>query len=206
MKFKVFTVQILFLLSIIGCSVYAEIYSNVDESIDFNKFKTFAWLPDKTDSTQRPYNNEIIRNNIRNYFGSSFASIGYTFNQDTPDVLLQLIVSVKDKEKVVVYAIYPPPYYYRRYYYGSIYYSPYPHYYYYRKGGYYQSPGYYAEKYNYVESSITLNVLDRKLNKLIWTGTAIGNIYDPSYINRDIHPAVEAIMRKFPHTKRNVSD
>ena len=58
--------------------------------------------------------------------------------------------------------------------------------------------GYCKETINYVEGSITFNVIDRKDSKLVWSGTAKGDIYDPAYINRNIHPAVEAIMEKFP--------
>ena len=58
--------------------------------------------------------------------------------------------------------------------------------------------GYCKETIRYVEGSITLNVIDRKSNKLVWAGTAKGDIYDAAYINRNIHPAVEAIMKKFP--------
>jgi hypothetical protein len=40
--------------------------------------------------------------------------------------------------------------------------------------------------------------VDRKLNRLVWSGTAKGDIYDPEYIDKDIHPAVLRIMKKFP--------
>lgn len=39
---------------------------------------------------------------------------------------------------------------------------------------------------------------DRKLKKLVWTGSAEGNIYDPRYIQYDVHPAIDRIMRTFP--------
>lgn len=52
---------------LIGCGVYNNISSDYDRSADFTKYKTFAWLPDK-DSSNTPYNNQIIRNNTINYF------------------------------------------------------------------------------------------------------------------------------------------
>ncbi len=39
---------------------------------------------------------------------------------------------------------------------------------------------------------------DRKLKKLVWTGSAEGDIYDPRYIQFDVHPAIDRIMKKFP--------
>jgi hypothetical protein len=188
--------SILLLLPILllnACSVYNKIIINYDDATDFSKYKTFAWLPDNTDTVNLPYNNSVIHNNIKNYFGQSFAERGYVFHSDSPDLLLRISVVDTKKEKTVVYAQRSDFYYYSPYYYGSTYYSPYYFNYYYR------SPGsYYTEKQEYLEGSITLEIFDRVKNKLIWTATAMGEIYDPSYINKDIHPAVCAIMKKYP--------
>jgi hypothetical protein len=43
-----------------------------------------------------------------------------------------------------------------------------------------------------------LNVFDRATNKLIWSGTAKKDIYDPAYVKKDIHPAVDKIMKEYP--------
>lgn len=191
----------LFAITILSysCGIYTEISVSSDASVDLSKYKTFAWLPDKTDTANSPYNNEVIRNNLKNYFGQELAERGYSVNLDTPDVLVQVIIVNKKKEKEVVYPTYPRPYYYCNYYYCSVYYSPYPYDYYYRHyNNYCYAMGYCKETINYVEGSITFNVIDRKDSKLVWSGTAKGDIYDPAYINRNIHPAVEAIMEKFP--------
>lgn len=187
------------MLTLLGCGVYTEISVTADENISLSKFKTFAWLPDQTDTINSPYNNEIIRNNLKNYFGQEMATRGYAVELDTPDVLLQVAIVNKKQEREIRYPIHPRPFYYCNYYYCSVYYSPYPYDYYYRHyNNYCYAMGYCKETIKYVEGSITLNVIDRKSNKLIWAGTAKGDIYDPSYINRSIHPAVEAIMKKFP--------
>ncbi len=127
------------------------------------------------------------------------ATRGYTTDLDTPDVLLQVTIVNKKQEKEIRYPVRPRPFYYCNYYYCSVYYSPYHYDYYYKHySNYCYGMGYCKETLKYVEGSITLNVIDRKSNKLIWAGTAKGDIYDPAYINRSIHPAVEAIMKKFP--------
>jgi hypothetical protein len=182
-----------------GCDIYSNISTNSDINTDFSKYKTFAWLPDQTDTADQPFNNEIIRNNIRNYFGKSFAERGYKIDLDSPDVLLKVVITNKKKEKVITYSDNPMPYYYCNYYYGSTYYNPYNFNYYYRNNlDFCYPPNYYTEKEEYVEGSIKLNVIDRKQNKLVWTGIARGDIYDPAYINENIHPAVEAIMKQYP--------
>ncbi len=176
-----------------SCSVYNKISSTYDETTDFLKYKTFAWLPDKTDTADLPYNNSVIHNNIRNYFGQSFAARGLKVDLENPDLLLRVSVVNKKQEKTTLHSQYPNSYYYYPYYYGSTYYFPYYFDYYYR-----YSNVYYTEKTEYLEGSITLEVFDKKEKKLIWTGTAAGDIYDPYFIYRDIHPAVIAIMKKFP--------
>jgi hypothetical protein len=201
MKNNIFTrfIGIITVIFFSGCSLYTEISVTVDTNSDFSKYRTFAWISDDMDTTNSPYNNEIIRNNIRNYFGHSFSERGYRIDLDTPDVLLQLVIVSNKKEKEVIYPTYPRNYYYCPYYYCSDYYSPYSFDYYYRYQGEYCYPfGYCKDKVEYVEGSITLNVIDRKQNKLVWSGTAKGDIYDPAYIHQNIHPAVRSIMRKYP--------
>lgn len=190
-------------LLLASCSTtYQTAYSNYDRSADFSQYKTFAWLPDKADTTSSPYNNEIIRNNIRNYLGQCLSNRAYSFNSENPDLLFQLVVTNTKKERVQTTA-YPNLYYYNPYYFGSLYYYPYYNNYYYR---YYPTYGAYSygiatsntQKIEYVKGAITLNVIDRKANKLIWIGTAEGDIYDPSMISKDLHPAVHSIIQQYP--------
>lgn len=197
------------ILAYTSCDMYTNISANADMNTDFSKYRTFAWLPDQMDTTNLPYNNEIIRNNIRNYFGKSFAERGYKLSLDSPDVLLRVMITNRKKEKVITYSSNPWPNYYCNYYYGSAYYYPYDFNYYYRyHQNYCYPPQYFTEKYEFIEGAIILNVIDRKQNKLVWSGVAKGDIYDPGYIDENIHPAVEAIMKKYPVkpiSKKNIT-
>ncbi len=191
------------IMVLVGCStIYNAVSTDYDRSVDFSQYKTFAWLPDKADTANTPYNNEIIRNNIRNYFGQCMSDRGYTFDGESPDILMQLVITNAQKERVIT--SYPSSYYYRPYYFGSFYYTPYPYGYYYRHYpsygyGYSGFPGYSTtQKQEYVNGSITLNFIDRKNNKLVWTGTAEGDIYDASHISHDLHPAVHSILNEYP--------
>ena len=193
----------IFTVMLFGCSAtYNAVSSDYDRSVDFSKYKTFAWLPDKADTANTRYNNEIIRNNIRNYFGQCMSDRGYIFDGESPDLLLQLVITNAKKERVI--SSYPSSWYYRPYYFGSHYYSPYSYGYYYRYYpsygyGYSGYPGYSTtQKQEYVNGSVTLNLIDRKANKLVWSGTAEGDIYDPSHISHDLHPAVHSLLNEYP--------
>jgi hypothetical protein len=192
---------LILLLSLIvpSCRVYDTISVDCDSINDLSKYKTFAWLPDIADTVNSPYNNEIIRNNLRNYFGKSLSERGFSVNLDTPDVLLRIVIVNNPKVLNVLHPPFPFRFYYSPYYYKSDYYSPYPQDYYYRNHSVTCDPqGYCTEKINYMEGSITLQVIDRLQNKMIWACTAKGDIYDPAFIKKSIHPAVIDIMKKFP--------
>lgn len=184
---------LLFLLT--GCSVFNKIYTDYDRTVDFTKYKTFAWLPGK-DTSNTPYNNQVIRNNTINYFTHCMAFRGMKANVDTPDVLLLLVVTSIQKQTTITKPLSPiapadfslNPYYYpypNAYYY----YSPYEYNYSYRSVMY---------EIDYTESTITLNVIDRKLNKLVWVGSAQGDLYDPEYLQENLHPAVYNILKNYP--------
>lgn len=194
------------IIMMISCSsTYNLVSSDYDRSVDFTKYKTFAWLPDKADTANTVYNNEIIRNNIRNYLGQCMSDRNYSVDLENPDLLMQLVITNAKKQRMVnsYQSSYPSSYYYRPYYSGSLYYSPYQYGYYYRGYGH-QSFNYSypstitTRKEEYVEGAITLNFIDAKTKQLVWTGTAKGDIYDPSYISRDLHPAVHTIIDEYP--------
>ncbi|MBI2268775.1 MAG: DUF4136 domain-containing protein [Bacteroidetes bacterium] len=197
-------------VAIAGCNIYTATYSNYDRSVDFTKYKTFAWLPDsgivtKKDSfTNTPYDNDIIRNNTKNYIIHCLGERGYRVQVDTPDVLVQLVLLNEKKERIVSYN-YSPSYYYSYYpnYYNHYYYPYYyPYYDYYTYYGWGLRSSYYGYtstyKETYVKGTIIINMFDRKLKKLVWTGSAEGDIYDPAYIMEEVHPAVHSIMKSFP--------
>jgi hypothetical protein len=176
-----------------GCETYISVYSDYDKTVNFNKYKTFAWLPDR-DSTSTEYNNQIVRNNTRNYVNMELAERGYRLNIDSPDVFLDLVVrNVKtETTTAVTQPTYTPGWYTCNPYYQ---YCP-PQY-------YYSYPYYNNYSTNYVtessvDGSITVNMIDRRQNKMVWTATATGNLYDPEYMEDNLHPAVFSIIEKYP--------
>ncbi len=180
-----------------ACNVYNQINSTIDPTVNFDKYKTFAWLADKADTVNSPYNNEIIRNNIRNYFSKEMSDRGFQINLEQPDLLLELAVK---NEPHTVRRVYQDDYYYNRYYFRSVYYSPFTRRYYYvfYPNYYYSNPNPRIEFDSHINNSVTLNVVDANGHKLLWTGSVQADIYDPSVIEKDIHPAVVKLMKQFP--------
>ncbi len=215
MKLKhLFPILILLPFFLVGCSVYSVVSSDNNNNTDFTKYKTFAWLPDK-DNSDNILNNQIMRNNIKNYFTHEFVdNYGLTANTKNPDVLIELQVTVIEKVKKDAHAVtksipiysygYPYPYnaYPNNYYSHHEYYSPQPNPYNYNSyiSGYRYQTNYIKDKHPYTESNITINMIDSKQNELVWTATAQNNIYEDETKNvkNDIHPAVHKMLEYFP--------
>lgn len=196
---KIFHLPVLVILLMMmtaGCSVYSEYYTNFDRDADFTNYKTFAWLTDK-DTTNEAFNNQIVRNNTRNYFSHCLGEMGMTVNVDSPDVLLELVVKSEKKEMTEHSGRHPSGGGWS--YYQNPFYYPFPIPYYYRHSyGYGYSCSYTDRNVEYAAGTITLNVIDRKQNKLVWTGAAKGDLYDPDLLSENLHPAVYSILKKYP--------
>ncbi|MBY0433488.1 MAG: DUF4136 domain-containing protein [Cyclobacteriaceae bacterium] len=234
MKTKSFIPVIALLLFVTGCAPYSVVSTDKDDATtDFTKYKTYAWLPDK-DNSNDLLNNQIIRNNIKNYFTHELVgNYGFTANTNTPDVLLEFQVTVINKVNTEEHPVtnpvpnysysypYPNNPYSQNPYSQNPYYTPQPNPYNYNGYGYnnnnfnnnnnnnnnnysgyrYQTT-YVKEQHNYTESTITINMIDRVRNELVWTASAqadIYNIYNESaYVKSQLHPAVHKLLKYFP--------
>jgi hypothetical protein len=199
---SIFTVM---LITLISCSAVRSIYTSYDMSVDFGQFETFAWAPDSSrteikETDANAFDNDIVRNNAKNYITHSLTKRGYLVDVDLPDLLVQLVLLDEKKEQIITYYThrYMGYYYYSPFYFP--YYYPYPHFYTWHAWSH--PPFWYHEATTYTKTfakgTITINMYDRRLKKLIWTGSAEGDIYDPSYIHFDVHPAIDGIVKEFP--------
>jgi len=209
-----FVVTLIILVGILSkCKTYDNVYSTYDESIDFAKYKTYAWLDTKKSDTINHYNNDIIENNAKNYIDREFLARNYVVSLDSPDVLMELVLLNEKKQETTAnpyncdnntYYNYPyNPNYDINPYFNNPYYNNYNYYYQQQFNSPYNSSvcDYSicnSQTIDYVKGTITINVIDRKLNKLVWTGSAEGDIYDPQYLQQDIHPAIKSILSQYP--------
>jgi hypothetical protein len=190
-----------FLIMLNSCSrkVYKDIQSSYDRSADFKQYKTFAWLPDK-DSTDSKTVFGMIRNNTVNYFTHCMGERGYTTNVDNPDVLLELVIKSEAKENknplydplsTTTVTIYSNPFLH-----------PLSNPFKYNKPFTYKyfnhPPADSSPKETYLRNSITLNVIDRVKQKIVWSGTANGDLYDSAYLQMNLHPVVYDILEQYP--------
>lgn len=199
------------LLVLAGCGqkMYRDIQSNHDRSADFKQYKTFAWLPDNDSGDTKTFFSRM-RNNTVNYFTHCMGERGYKVNIDNPDVLLELIIKSVTKEKEN--PLLPKPFSTNT---VTTYANPYLHPlsnpFKFNKPFTYKYFNYPLEKQlpkeTYLKNSITLNVIDRVNQKIVWTGTAKADLYDTAYLQMNLHPVVYDILEQYPvksnHKHRN---
>lgn len=200
--YKPLIVSVILFTAFISCNrkIYKDIQSNYDKSADFKQYKTFAWLPDK-DSADAKTVFGLMRNNTINYFTHCMAERGYKADVNNPDVLLELSIKSETKEKedpslpkpfsTTTVTVYTNPYlhplsnpfkYNKPFTYKYFNYPP-------------TNP---LPKDTYLKNSITLNIIDRQQQKIVWSGTANADLYDTAYLQMNLHPVVYDILKKYP--------
>ncbi len=187
-----------------GCNAYREIEVHYDKDHDFSAYKTFAWLPDLEKAGNSEFNNDFIRNKTKNYIGHCMDERDYTVDQLQPDLLLRTTWLDHPREVDLggpsSFADYYDPYYYN---------DP-DNFYIYRGPSQYERPyEFYNEneqKLRYSHGGVVLDVIDQKTNETVWHGVALGDLYDPDIIYRDLHPAIHKMMKKFPVLEKNVDN
>tara|TARA_Y100001972_G_scaffold106199_1_gene134400 strand:- start:12395 stop:12997 length:603 start_codon:yes stop_codon:yes gene_type:complete len=183
------------LMSSVSCSVYNDVQITKDKTVNFDQYESYAWLPDQESKKQSDFNNDFIRQKTRNYFGHCMAQRQLTPDTINPDLLLQ-VEWLSHAREVEIPAVQDLPNYY----------DP----------GYYDAPTIYLygsnirgnpvwnnkysekEKVSYAHGGARLTVIDRKENKVVWKGTAQGDLYDQKVMYEDLHPVIHKMMKKFP--------
>ncbi|MFZ5977662.1 MAG: DUF4136 domain-containing protein [Hydrotalea sp. AMD] len=210
MKNKIIIPLMLLLFTAAGCSTaYNLTYADYDKSVEFAKYKTFSWIPHQ-DNDNTPYHNQIIFNNAINYFSHELAARGMTVDNDNPDLLFELKVTESKKSRTEQVRSTVPTYNYNNsFQYRAI--SPHnPYYNVNPRAYYYNRPLNYSNNYNsytygyttkiveYTRGGITLNVINRKQNKFIYTATVEADLYDPATLQNDLHPAIHTLLENYP--------
>lgn len=178
--------------------IYKPVSVTYNKETDFKNFKTFAWIPE-SDTIQKTYKNDLVKNITMNYINHCMMLRGYKVDTLNPDLLLDLKLLDEKKKIISPYVTgypfdgivgYSYPYF-------GYYYYPYP--YHYTYGGWY-TPYWNTGTYTttYTERTINLNIIDRKNKQAVWSGTTVGDIYDPKFLNKFIHPGIHRMLKKYP--------
>ena len=158
-----------------------------DETVNFDDYKTFAWVNEESEESKK-FLNDIQASNLQNAVTTELVKANWKESKAQPDVILKHDVLV---ERSVVET--RQPVYSRSF--SRPMYNPYS-----RRwvNVYYPSRflGYENNQYNVKEGKITITMVDAKTDKVIWQGWTTEDI-DRDITSKDIKSGVKSIFKKF---------
>jgi Domain of unknown function (DUF4136) len=185
--FSIFLLAAGAVITFTGCSTTSHV--EVAQGVNFNNYKTFGWVNKKTTDTPSRSNNDIVDNNIKNSISADLEKKGWQETDQHPDVLLDYNVMVEKGVRRETEPAYGYPY-------SGYYFNPMR-----RRLGYYYDPGFFSGYYTYnvpfKEGVLTVNMIDAKNNKLIWQGSAKGDITSKTVTTKEAQEDVKSIFKKF---------
>jgi len=177
---RLFAVALLGMLS--ACAVGPEVRVDYDRSADFARYRTFAWADPL--GTDRAGYTTITTERLKSAVGSQMLARGYTFSPTNPDLLVNF--HGRFQERVQVTPPLGPPLGY----YGYRAYGVWPGY----------SFAYAPFVDQYTEGTINVDLVDRRLNMLVWEGVAMAPVTNSNIglSQERIDTFVNAIFARYP--------
>jgi Domain of unknown function (DUF4136) len=181
------------LLFLVSCGPSA--YIEKDKSVDFSRYKTFAWVDqDGEGRSDKNKRNNLTEQNVRAAVNKELAKTGWTETKRRPDVLLSYDLLVERSSVENNDPVYTRPF-------SRTFYSPY-----YRRYFVVNYPsrfvGYDRSERTIQEGTVTLNMIDAKSGNTVWQGWATDQVNNRNLTSREIDAAVRSIFKKADLAKR----
>ncbi|MBC7688509.1 MAG: DUF4136 domain-containing protein [Aquabacterium sp.] len=169
-----------------GCAATA--FVEKDDAVNFNRYKTFAWLDESADSTGLK-KNSLQETNLRQAVNAELAKANWSEAKNKPDIILKHDVLVEKTVKDNSSPLYSQSFTRRFYnpYSGRFSYVFYPS----------QFMGYSNDQYESREGTLTITMIDAKTDKVVWQGWTTGEVSNKNLTSNEIRGSVKSIFRKF---------
>lgn len=175
------TIILLLVCLVSGCSPDIQAYTDYDPDYDLWTYTTFDWgLKDNIGQDRNPlYYNELNDKRIKKAVLAQLQKRDYRLTDEDPQLVLHYHIIVEDKSVVVTepFGYGYGPYWMRRQ----------------------------QHQYTYVQGTLILDLMDTRINQLVWRGWAVApvdGISSPEQIDALIDTAVRKMFSKFPHAKK----
>jgi len=180
MKKLIFPILLLFLYSCSSITVTAD----YDKEVDFASFKTFSLLSWRAENSQLI--NDFDKKRLETAMISEMTSRGYKYMETAGELAVSVFLILEDKTSYNSYTDYYGGY---GYYHGG-------------PWGYGGPARTTVTQYEYTQGTLIFNVFDAKEKKLVWQGTAIGEVDDnPTNRDNSIPKAVGEVFMRYPIPK-----
>jgi hypothetical protein len=173
-------------ITTLACGATAHIEK--DETVNFNRYKTYSWVSEKDKSLKERNSNSLVDAHIKNAVAKQLEKAGWV-ESSKPDVLLDYNILVENTVKEQTNPVYSRSF--TRYYYNPII----------RRvvGVYYPSQmlGYENYEIPYKAGTITLHMIDNATNKLVWQGWTTDAVNSQNLTGKEVNSSVKTILKKF---------
>ena len=179
-------------LLIVGCS--APVHIEKDDTVDFTKYKTFAWVDKQGGKKDRDKSNDIMEQKFKDAVTNALDKQGWRVDNRRPDVLISYDVLVERSSRRQSDAVYSQPFvrtfynpFARRFY--NIYYPS-------------QFMGYDDYAVPVREGTVTISMTDAQSDKVVWQGWTTENLNNARITDEEINRSVRNIFNKFDVASR----
>jgi hypothetical protein len=182
----------LFILASCGKHVYVQ----KDNTVDFSKIRTYAWVPAQRDSiAKNRRSNSLVDSKIKQSINANLKANGWAEARRNPDVYLVYDVDVQRENVNVSDPVYSQPM-------TRWYFSPYSRRY---TPIYYPTElmGYNNRTETVNNGTLTLTVTDARTNKTIWQGWTTSEVNGRRLSDKEIDDNVKAIVKKLDNTNKD---
>jgi hypothetical protein len=173
-----------------ACQTRPEVRSQSAPNLDLARYTTYGFM--EKPSTDTAGYTTLTTRYLEEAVSREMASRGYT-RSEKPDLLVNFHVATKDKIESR----------------GPSFGVGYGGWGGWRRGyGYNVGIGGYDDIHNYTEGSLTIDVVDRERNELIWSGTAVGRLTKKAQEKPQpaIEEAVDLIFAKYPRPEPRTAE
>jgi hypothetical protein len=162
-----------------ACAPSVKVSSDYDKSINFSAYKTFSMFEMKAQNV-----NELNQDRVEKYIRLEMSKRGYVESNINPDLKVNAITVLKNRRGISANTTYHG--------YGGFY----------RPYGAWGVPvaGYTTvSTYDYKDGSLVIDIIDARVNKMIWTGSAVAELYNqPKNPEEAISSTIAKIMSGYP--------
>lgn len=190
LKMKWFTLLIP-LAVLWGCSPSAHIEK--DDNTNFEKFKTYAWVEPRNDSSLKL--NDLVERRVKEAVNEELQrTAGWRETNSNPDVLLSYDVLIERGLREEREPVYSRPF-------VRTFYNPYRRRFF---NVYYPSQFVGYDNYDRAvkEGTVTVTMIDADTEKTVWQGWTTGELSSGKPSSKEIQSSIRAIFRKFDVARR----
>lgn len=162
-----------------ACAPVVKVSFDYDRSVNFSTYKTYSMYEVKVTGNVNKLNQERIEKYVR----MEMSKRGYVENNINPDLKVNAVTVLKNKRGISASTSY----------YGySGFYRPYA-------WGVPVAGNTSVSTYDYKDGSLVIDVIEAKANKMIWTGSAVAEVYNqPKNPEEVIRTTIAKIMAGYP--------